>query len=292
MGVFGPLRTVLPRLTDRLSLGAAGLRVSPACLGIVQAPEAVHRAFELGINFFFVSVDMHWPHYDGLRHGLRSLLAEGRARREEIVVAAVSYVAQPEFGWAPFTELLEEVPGLEYLDVLVVGGAYAGDVDTRLAQRREQVAEGFAGVRSLGVTLHERQSAVHVANDGLADIAFVRYNPAHVGARDDVFPHLAASNTLVFNFNSLSDRVTEEDRARLGLAPRFWLPRPVDYYRFALQRPELDGVLCAPATPDEVTALRDALEEGPLSDTESDHLVRLANLSLGRVRLRGDAASR
>ena len=291
MGAHAPLRTVLPQLNDRLSLGATGLRVSPACLGIVQAPEAVHRAFELGINFFFVSVDMHWPLYDGLRRGLRSLLAEGHARREEIVVAAVSYVAQPEFGWAPFTELLEDVPALDYLDMLVVGGAYDGDVDARLAQRREQIAGGFAGARALGVTLHERQAAVRVVNEALADIAFARYNPAHLGARDDLFPHLAASSTLVFNFNSLADRVIEEDRARLGLAPQFWLPRPEDYYRFALLRPELDGVLCAPGTPDEVTALRDALKAGPLSQSENDHLIRLADLSLGRVRLRRDKTS-
>lgn len=287
MAASGPPRVVLPRLTDRLPLGGGdGLSVSPACLGIVDSPETVVRAFETGINFFFVTVDMHWPLYDALRRGLRSLLAEGSVDRDRIVVAAVSYLAQPEFGWMPFTELLAAVPELEYLDVLVVGGAYQSDVGARLERRREQVAGGFLGARAVGVTLHERHAAVSIANDGLADIAFVRYNPAHTGAREDTFSHLRASRTLLFNFNSLSHVVTEAHRGALGLDQRFWLPRPSDYYRFALSRSELDGILCAPGTPDEVTSLRDALEQGPLTEDEARHLVRLADLSLGRQRLR------
>ena len=286
MSASGPRRTVLPRLTDRLPLGASELSVSPACLGMVETPDAVRCAFENGINFFFVTADMHWPYYDALRHGIASLLADGVARREDIVVASVSYVSQPEFGWVPFQEVLSAVPGLEYLDVLVVGGAYGHDVDERIAQRRAQVAERFVGARAVGVTFHERQAAVRFANEELVDIAFLRYNPAHPGARDDVFPLLTRSRSLLFNFKSAAEAVTEADRERLGLDSRFWLPTVSDYYRFAFERCEVDGVLCAPSTPAEVTMLRDALERGPFSESESEHLIRLADLSAGRTRLR------
>ncbi|MGH9888144.1 MAG: hypothetical protein ACREBE_21605, partial [bacterium] len=211
MSAFGPPRAALPRLTDRLPLGGSPLRVSPTCLGMVATPETVRRAFELGVNFFLVTTDMHWPLYEGLRRGLAGLLADGIARRDEIVVAGVSYVAQPEFSSAPFSEVIAAVPGLDRIDVLVVGGAYERDVDERLAQRREQMAAGFVGARAIGVTLHERRAAVRVANDELADIAFIRYNPSHAGARSDVFPHLAASRTLVFNFKSVTEPFTEAD---------------------------------------------------------------------------------
>jgi hypothetical protein len=273
-------------LTDRLSLSAHDLRVSPACLGMTADPAAVHRAFELGVNFFFVTVDMHWPLYEPLREGLRTLLARGRARREDIVVAGVSYVAQPEFGWSPFEELVNEIPGLDHVDVLVVGGAYAADVDARLDQRREQVAQGFVGARALGVTLHDRKSAARIANEALADLVLGRFNPAHPGARVDVFPELRESRALLFSFLSQYGRALENDRERLGLDPRFWLPEAADYYRFALRHRELDGILCAPSTPAEITALDRALAKGPLSDDEYNHLVRLADLSLGRTRLR------
>jgi hypothetical protein len=286
MGAFGPPRTELPRLTDRLPLGTSGLRVSPACLGMVESPDAVRTAFECGVNFFFITADMHWPYYDALRRGLGALLAAGVAQRADIVVAAVSYVAQPEFGWVPFQEVLDAVPELEYLDVLVVGGAYEADLDTRLAQRREQLARGYLGAAAVGVTLHERRSAVRLVNDATVDIAYLRFNPAHPGARDDVFPHLKESRTLVFNFKSASEAVTEADRERLRLDQRFWLPAVSDYYRFALQRREVDGVLCSPSTPDEVLMLRDALERGPLSSDQYEHLVRLADLASGRKKLR------
>src|SRR5215469_14434904 len=66
-----PSRQMLPRLTDRLVLGDEGLSVSPFCLGMVRSPDAVSAAFDAGINFFFLSADMHWPLYEPLRLGLR-----------------------------------------------------------------------------------------------------------------------------------------------------------------------------------------------------------------------------
>src|SRR5438105_15757078 len=38
-------------------------------------PDTVLRAFDRGMNFFFVTADMHWPYYEGMRQGQR------RARR-------------------------------------------------------------------------------------------------------------------------------------------------------------------------------------------------------------------
>ena len=52
-------------------------------------------------NFFFLSADMHWSLYEPLRRGLAALLARGGGIRDDIVVAGVSYVGQPEFCVAP-----------------------------------------------------------------------------------------------------------------------------------------------------------------------------------------------
>ena len=67
-------RTSLPRFRDRLVL-RDGLRVSPFCLGIATRPEYVVAAYDAGINFFFVTADMHWPLYRGVREGLALLLS-------------------------------------------------------------------------------------------------------------------------------------------------------------------------------------------------------------------------
>ena len=65
-----PRRFVLPKLTERLTLGEGGLRVSPFCLGMVRSEDTTSAAFDAGINFFFLSADLHWPYYD-LARGLR-----------------------------------------------------------------------------------------------------------------------------------------------------------------------------------------------------------------------------
>src|SRR5690242_7876959 len=111
------MRTVLPKATDRVSLGRSGLKVSPLCLGMTASPETVVEAYEQGINFFFVTADLHWPLYDGLRKGLAKLLQGNRARRDEVVVAVVSYLDNPLFGALQFHEVIAEVPGLERVDV-------------------------------------------------------------------------------------------------------------------------------------------------------------------------------
>jgi len=94
-------RRELPKLTDRLPL-RDGLEVSPVCVGIVGDPDVVPAAFEAGINFFFVTADMHWPLYEGVREGLRRLLKSNPAARDSLVVGVVAYVTQPEFCWVPF----------------------------------------------------------------------------------------------------------------------------------------------------------------------------------------------
>jgi hypothetical protein len=53
-------KEALPKLTDRIVLGASGLRVSPSCSGL-SAQDVISAAFDAGIDFFFVTADMHWP---------------------------------------------------------------------------------------------------------------------------------------------------------------------------------------------------------------------------------------
>src|SRR5689334_4931583 len=105
------LRTKLPSTSDRLWLGRSGLRVSPICLGMTD-PETVVAAYEEGINFFFLTGDLHWPLYAGVRNGLARLLAGNKSRREEIVVGVVSYLDNPLFSALQFNEVMAEVAGL------------------------------------------------------------------------------------------------------------------------------------------------------------------------------------
>ena len=278
-------RRRLPQFIDRISL-RRGLKVSPFCIGIVRNPTTVSAAVEAGVNFFFVSTDMHWPYYDATRRGLAAFLRGAPRRRDEIVVAAVCYPTQPEFNRMPFEELIDAVPGLQRIDVAVMGGSYANDFMARLPVYLEHRQAAFAGTRAIGATFHDRTAVAPAANHRLIDIAFARYNPGHPGAREDLFPRLStAARAPLFNFTNTGGLVGAARRKALGLPSGLWAPDVTDYHRFALSRPEIAGLLCSPRTPREVHSLHDALQRGPLSDEEERLLIDLAALDRGDAEL-------
>ena len=274
------VREDLPRPEQRLPLGR-GLQISPFCLGIVEDPAVVPAAFDVGINFFFITADMHWPEYDKLRRGIELLLARGGDIRDRIVVAGVSYVTQPEFCRVPFVELLDSVHGLERLDVLIAGGAYGHELHRRMPVYQHHREHAHCGARAIGASFHERTAAIAPLCDGTLDLCLSRYNSSHLGARDDLFPHVANRRALLFNFSNTRGFVPMSRCDELGIDHEMWRPSRRDHYRFVLSRPEVDGVLCSLGTLDHVTDLVEALEEGPLEEEEQEHLVLLSKLNAG-----------
>lgn len=265
-------RVALPRLTDRISLGEYA--VSPFCVGMVDSADTIGAAFDAGINFFFVTADLHWPRYSAARTGLERLLA--RAPRNQIVVAAAAYVTQPEFCRMPFREVIDAIPGVGCLDVLVAGGAYGSELPGRLPIYRRHREERFAGAGALGVSFHDRGAAVGAIQQGEIDVAFVRYNAAHPGAQRDVFPRIPpARTTRVFGFTSTAAHGAVPD-----LGDDVWIPDITDHYRFALSRVGLDGLLCSPTQPSHIAELAAAMERGPLSLEEEQHMIELASRRL------------
>ena len=104
---------------------------------MVRAPETVEAAYDAGINSFFITADMHWPLYRHTRAGLEQLLAARPSVRDEIRVAVVSYTTQPEFCYAPFLEVLDEMPHLKRIDVGVMGDLAALDAGEVTLDRAE-----------------------------------------------------------------------------------------------------------------------------------------------------------
>jgi hypothetical protein len=280
------MRDRLPSPSDRLPLGASGLAVGPICVGMVDDPATIEAAFDAGINCFFVSADMHWPLYEATRQGLINLLARRPGVRDDLVVGAVSYVAQPEFLRAPFDEVLAAIPGLGRLDVRIAGGAYDHEIDQRLAIFEQHRRQRHTGARAIGASFHDRTAARRVIVGGTLDLAFARFNPLHPGARADLFPHIGVHGddrrTLVFNFKStLGYLASDAEYAALGVNREFWRPRVTDYYRFALAEPALDGILCALPGPRAVRELADALAAGPLDADSHQYLLDLGALQRG-----------
>jgi hypothetical protein len=249
--------------------------------------ETVVEAFDAGINFFFVTADMHWPFYEGLRKGLAALLARKGGVRDDVVVAVVTYLSRPEQMRKPFEEVIDAIPGLERIDVCVEGWAVVEDAPERrrtIVGHRDQAR---FGCRAMGASFHDRELVAPAVRRSEVDIAYLRYNAGHPGAREDVFPHVVAERTsLLYGFKTGMSWVTPSEVAQIPDLPEgMWCPEPADAYRFALTPPEMDGILCAPQRPKELRDLADAMERGPLEPDEEDHMIDLLALVTGDAHL-------
>jgi aryl-alcohol dehydrogenase-like predicted oxidoreductase len=250
------MRDRLPQLTDRISLGH-GLAVSPVCLGRIpdeELPGSVDTAcaaFEAGVNFFFVSADLHWQYYALARRALAKLLRR-RGVRDQVVVAAVSYTRgfeEPAVG-----DLLAALPALGRIDVLVGGGYYAVDA-ARIGPLAASARR--AGARAVGATFHDRAAARAALARRRIDLGYIRYNPQHPGARQDVFPSRRGRDTRLFAFKTAWG-------AQRDVPER---------YRFALSTPELDGILVKLRTPKEVDALARVVARPPMTEAEQRRMI-------------------
>ena len=274
------IRQKLPQATDRMPLGKSGLLVSPICLGLTASPETVIAAFEEGVNFFFITADLHWPLYDPLRRGLAKLLDGNPSRRDQIVIGVVSYLDDPLFSALQFHEVTREVPGLERVD-LIIAGAVSNDqsFSSRFHSMVRARAAGQHQSRAIGASFHQRSLAAVANYYDLLDISYIRYNSAHPGARVDLFPYVQSQRSgLIFNFKSTMSRVTREMLDAVPASLHGWIPDVCDYYRFVLSRPEIDGILCSPLYPHEVKQLARTLELSPLSEEEQDYMIRISSI--------------
>ena len=182
------------------------------------------------------------------------------------------------------------MPGLERLDLTIVGGV-SGEQPVRFDTfATHQSRKRIPGVRAMGATFHDRAAAVSAIGRGRTDIAFIRYNTEHRGAEHDVFPALdPARPSLLFNFKSTVGFVPHRRFPELGFESDVWRPAVTDHYRFVLTQPQMDGVLFAPGNAAEVASLDAALEKGPLGGDELSYMKRLTDLHLGRVRRKQSA---
>lgn len=276
----------LPRATDRLPLGREGLEVSPLCIGMVGDPAIVPAAFDAGVNFFFLSADLHWPLYDSLRRGLELLFSRGGSIRDEVVVGVVSYLEEPIFRYLQFHEVTDSVAGLERADVLIAGAvSNEKSLNDRYRSIHDAQRNGHMSSRAIGASFHDRRSALISLNYDFLDINFIRYNTAHPGANYDLFPYLRADHGgLIFNFKSLMSRVLPETLQQLGLDDENrWQPKPTDYYRFVFTNPHFDGILCSPASIAEIEQTIAVLEEGPLTAEEEAQLLWMSSVASPKV---------
>ncbi|GMV93619.1 MAG: hypothetical protein AMXMBFR82_33970 [Candidatus Hydrogenedentota bacterium] len=215
-------------------------------------PDDIALAIEHGVNY------LNWcglGHEDGLVEAIRSL---GKTRKD--VFVAVQFLARTaDDARRELNSILESLR-TDYVDVLTY--YYVEHVDEWAeiagaggASEVVRKAKASGVVRSIGLTSHQRPLAASIAGRGEIDMIMVRYNAAHRGAEQDVFPVTRQLGIPVVAYTALRwgalMNVTPDDPTG------FCAARAPDWYRFVLMNPDVTVGIMAPQTSAE---LREDLE--------------------------------
>ena len=239
-------------------------------------PDDLELACDHGINYFYWG-SIRRP---GFAAGIRRL---ARRRREDIAVVLQSYARWP----AAYLRLRVEEGllrlRLDQADVLLLGWYNSrppqGILDAALELREK------GRVRHLMMSGHRRRFFPEMAREGIFDLFMVRYNAAHRGAEEDVFPKLprGEARPAVCAYTATRWRTLLDPRR---MPPGERTPSAGDCYRFCLSHPDVDRVLCGPARSEHVREACAALAKGPLDPDELAWLRRVGDHVYGRSPVR------
>jgi aryl-alcohol dehydrogenase-like predicted oxidoreductase len=240
-------------------------------IGSTLTPDDVRHAIARGVTF------LNWPgeaDEPGGADAVSETIAELGAKRDSVVVC-VQFGARTAADAANELRTVLATLRSDYVDVLTL--YYVEQVAewdalcaTDGALEYLAVAKRDGVVRRIGVSSHQRKLAAAMGQTGRLDALMIRYNAAHRGAEQDVFPITDALGIPVIAYTALRwgalMRPTPDD------PPGFVVPSAVNWYRFTLHSPSVAVALSAPACRAELDEDLRVLDGGPLSNEEFERL--------------------
>ncbi len=243
---------------EPVTLGRTGLRVSPIGLGSSYGVSSadVERAFERGINYLYWGSNRK----DGFG---RAIAAISRRRREDLVLVIQSYTRAAML-LRPSLERALRRAKTDYTDLLLLG--WWNDVPPRRIVDAALALREAGKARHILISSHHRPTFEKLIADPAYGCIMVRYNAAHPGAEQEVFPHVAAAAARPGVVAYTATRWGQLVGATVAKGER--PPRASDCYRFALTNPHVDVCLAGPRNGAELDEAMAALDRGPMSDDE------------------------
>ena len=243
------------------TFGNTGIQVTPLGLAGSYFPgqRAVYAAAEEGINLFFafgIDVQMKWA--------LRSLM---KSQREKFVfvTGAYNYVWWAQDVRKALEKRLRQFK-TDYIDVFLFLGVmkpaeFTPKVREDLLKLKEE-----GKVRAIGLSCHNRTFLGDLAATGEVDALMLRYNAAHRGAEQEIFPHLHVHKPGIISYTAT--RWTYLLRRPKGWAKNGRIPTAGECYRFVLSNPEVHTALTAPRSERELRENMVAVQNGPLNEED------------------------
>jgi aryl-alcohol dehydrogenase-like predicted oxidoreductase len=262
-------------------LGRTGLRVgrlgTSASYGVPG--DAVLRAFEHGVNY------LYWGsrRTGAFAEALRTLAPQ----RDRFVLVLQSYSRAAGLVGRSVERALRTLH-FDHADILLLG-MWNKPVSPRILDAARKVKERGL-VRFLAVSTHQRKLVPPTAAGNDFEVIHFRYNAAHPGAEQDIFPHLPAGDRpglVAFTATSWAELVGRHTllgrlRGSHAIPKGEKVPTAVDCYRFVLSRPEVDVCMTGPANAAEMDQALEALRLGPLSEEEQTWMRQVGRMVSGK----------
>lgn len=291
-------------------LGRTNLTVS--CLGLGGgggfSSEDTLYAFDQGINFFFYSSDLHQYFYSKMAGALRQLCGRGSSVRDQVVLATVTYIKNPDAALSALYDQLSDLK-VDYIDVFFWGWIGTEDAPRfndclslsndlrgpntpcqRTIERWFGASERLKKmgiVRYIGASFHDHNLAQQWLHSPLLDVVMVRHNVAHRTAQSKVFPHLDAGDPQrpgIVTFKSAGMQ-TLLGKAPASLPKECWQPSVPDLYRYSLSQNCVDVCLTGFRKREEVDAAIAGVQKGKLTPAEIDYLNIYGDLHRERLKI-------
>jgi len=260
----------MPENFSETVLGRTGIPIRRLGLSASYFPgkKAVYHAIDAGLNLFFC---YGWDVQ--MTHVLRDVFKTGR---QDLVVVTGAY--NLIWGYPNLRKSLEKrlrQLGTDYIDAfLFLGVLKAKHFPERALEEICRLREE-GKVRAIGMSCHDRKFAGQHAARGVLDALMIRYNAAHRGAEEEIFPNLPAHNPGVISYTATRWNY-------LLRRPRNWpkserIPTPEMCYRFVLSNDNVDVCLTAPRNLKQLRENISTIEHGPLGQEDMEFMRRFGD---------------
>ena len=221
--------------------------------------ETIHHALDQGVNLLFA--------YGFDLQMVRTLRDVFRTDRERIILTTGAY----NLIWThqnirkTLEKRLRQFRTDTIDNFLFLGVMKSEQLSERVRDELQSLKDE-GKVRHIGLSCHDRKFAGQLAAEGGFDTFMVRYNAAHRGAEEDVFPLLSHHDPALISYTAT--RWGFLIRRPGGYPKNGRIPTAGECYRFVLSNPDVDVVLTAPSNLNQLKQNLAALDQGPLSEED------------------------
>jgi aryl-alcohol dehydrogenase-like predicted oxidoreductase len=244
------------------TLGSTGIKAHRLGLSATYRPgkKTIYRALDEGLNYFFAF---------GIDTQMIKALREAQRDKYVLATGVYNYI----WGHQNLRRTLEKRLRqfrTDCIDVFLFLGVLKEKEFPDSAREEMYRLREEGKVRAIGISTHNRKFAGALAAGGALDLIMMRYNAAHRGAEQEIFPYLPRYHPGVISY-------TATRWTYLMRRPPAWprdarLPTAGLCYRFVLSNRAVDVCLTAPRNLQQFEENLAAVRQGPLGEVDMEFM--------------------